>query len=205
MDSSFEPRVRHTPLEDFLAILLGTLFVGLGVTFYSEAQITTGSTAGLALLVQYATGLPFGAVFFVVNLPFYILAFLRMGWPFTLKTFIAVGLVSVYPALMPNWLNISGINPFFAAIAGGAMMGMGILALFRHRASLGGVNILALYLQDNHKIAAGYVQFGIDFLILIAALFILPLDRVLLSLVGAVFMSLVIILNHKPGRYMGVS
>ena len=112
MDSSFEPKVKHTPLEDVLAILLGTLFVGLGVTFYSEAQITTGSTAGLALLVQYATGLPFGAVFFVVNLPFYILAFLRMGWQFTLKTFVAVGLVSIYPALMPGWLNISGIDPF---------------------------------------------------------------------------------------------
>nr|WP_255714529.1 YitT family protein [Pelagibacterium xiamenense] len=191
--------------EDVLAILLGTFFVGLGVTFYSEAQLATGSTAGLALLVQYATGLPFGVVFFVVNLPFYILAFTRMGWPFTLKTFVAVGLVSVYPALMPGWLDISGIDPIFAAIGGGALIGMGILAMFRHRASLGGVNILALYLQDNHKIPAGYFQFVVDFCILAAAFFILPFDRVVLSIVGAFTLSLVIILNHKPGRYMGFS
>ncbi|GGA50450.1 YitT family protein [Pelagibacterium lentulum] len=200
-----EATVKHTPQEDVLAILLGTLFVGLGVTFYSEAQLATGSTAGLALLVQYATGLPFGIVFSIVNAPFYILAFMRMGWPFTLKTFFAVGLVSIYPALMPGWLDISGINPLFAAIAGGALMGMGILAMFRHRASLGGVNILALYLQDNHKIPAGYFQLGVDFCILIAAFFVLPFDRVIMSIIGAFTLSLVIILNHKPGRYMGFS
>lgn len=197
--------VRHTPIEDAMAILLGTLFVGLGVTFYSEAMLTTGSTAGLALLVQYATGLPFGAVFFVVNLPFYVLAMMRMGWGFTLKTFIAVGLVSLYPSLMPGWLDISGINPVFAAIAGGTLIGMGILAMFRHRASLGGVNILALYLQDNHGVRAGYFQFAVDFCILAAAFFVLPVDRVLLSILGAATLSLVIILNHKPGRYLGFS
>jgi uncharacterized membrane-anchored protein YitT (DUF2179 family) len=200
-----ERPVRHTLIEDAAAIGLGTLFVGLGITFYAEAHLTTGSTAGLALLVQYVTGLPFGIVFFAVNLPFYILAFLRMGMRFTVKTFISVGLVSAYPALMPGWLDISGINPLFAAIAGGVLMGMGILALFRHRASLGGVNILALYLQDKHNVPAGYVQFGIDIVILACAFFILPLDRVVLSIVGAAALSAVILLNHKPGRYMGVS
>lgn len=200
-----EPSIQHTPLEDAAAIALGTLFVGLGITFYSEAHLATGSTAGLALLVQYVTGWPFGVVFFAVNLPFYVLAFMRMGMRFTLKTFIAVGLVSAYSVLMPIWLDISGINPLFAAIAGGTLMGMGILALFRHRASLGGVNILALYLQDKHKVPAGYVQFGIDLVILACAFFILPLDRVLLSIVGAATLSLVIVLNHKQGRYMGVS
>lgn len=200
-----ETPVRHTPAEDIAAILLGTLFVGLGVTFFSEAQLTTGSTAGLALLLQYGTGLPFTIGFFVINLPFYVLAFLRMGWRFTLKTFVAVGLVSAYPALMPAWLDISGIDPIFAAIAGGTLIGMGILALFRHRSSLGGVNILSLYLQDNHGVPAGYFQFGVDFCVLAAALFVLPLDRVALSIVGAAAMSLVILLNHKQGRYMGVS
>ncbi|WP_196258895.1 YitT family protein [Pelagibacterium limicola] len=196
---------RHTLAEDAAAIAVGTLFVGLGVTFYSEAHLTTGSTAGLALLVQYVTGLPFGSVFFVLNLPFYLLAFLRMGMQFTVKTFISVALVSAYPAFMPAWLDISGINPLFAAVAGGVLMGMGILALFRHRASLGGVNILALYLQDRHNVPAGYVQFGIDLAILAVAFFVLPLDRVVLSIIGAAALSMVILLNHKPGRYMGVS
>lgn len=205
MDSAPMHPARHSLLEDAAAMVLGTFFVGLGVTFFAQAQLTTGSTAGLALLVQHAVGLPFTLGFFLINIPFYALAFLRMGWRFTLRTVIAVALVSAYPAFIPHWLNISGIDPLFAAVGGGLLAGMGILALFRHRSSLGGVNILAIYLQDNHRIPAGYVQFGVDLAILAAALFILPLDRVVLSIVGAAVMSMVILLNHKPGRYMGVS
>lgn len=48
----------------------------------------------MAFLIHYATHLPFGVVFFVINLPFYWLSVRRMGAAFTLKTFCAVGLVS---------------------------------------------------------------------------------------------------------------
>jgi hypothetical protein len=49
------------------------------------------------------------------------------------------------------------------------------------------------------------VQLGIDGLILLVALTQLPLDRVGYSVVGAVTLNLIIALNHKPGRYIGVS
>ncbi len=39
-----------------MAMLLGTLLVALGVHFYSRRCLLTGSTAGMAFLVQYATG-----------------------------------------------------------------------------------------------------------------------------------------------------
>ncbi|HAQ27434.1 MAG TPA: hypothetical protein DCQ80_15960, partial [Pseudomonas sp.] len=79
------------------------------------------------------------------------------------------------------------------------------LMLFRHRASLGGVNILALYLQERFGLRAGAVQMGIDASIVLAALFVVPLDKVLLSVLGAVALNLVLAINHRAGRYMGVS
>lgn len=196
---------RHTWYEDIFAILIGTMLVSLGIVLYSEVMLTTGSTAGLALLVQYLTGISFGVLFFLINLPFYVLAMLRMGWPFAIKTFIAVGLVSWFSAAIPGWLDISHIHPLFAAVVGGGMIGLGILSLFRHKASVGGINILALFLQDNFGIRAGYVQLGIDVLILVVAFFVLPVDRVLYSLLGAVVLNLIIAVNHKPGRYVGFS
>src|SRR5690606_22454210 len=75
---------RHKLHEDIFAMLIGTMLVSLGIVFYAEAILTTGSTAGLALLLQYVTGVPFGWLFFAINLPFYILAVLRMGWPFAI-------------------------------------------------------------------------------------------------------------------------
>ncbi|MED5460569.1 MAG: YitT family protein, partial [Pseudomonadota bacterium] len=55
-----------TPYEDIMAMLLGTLFVALGVTFYTHAVLLTGSTAGMALLLNYLTGWGFGVWFFAI-------------------------------------------------------------------------------------------------------------------------------------------
>ena len=196
---------RHTLLEDIFAMLIGTVLVSLGIAFYSEVQLTTGSSAGLALLLQYATGIPFGWLFFAINLPFYALAFWRMGWPFAVKTIACVALVSWLSGQIPVWIGIERIDPLFAALVGGGLIGLGILSLFRHKASVGGINILALYLQDNFGIRAGYFQLGVDAAILVAAFFILPIDRVIYSILGALVLNLIIALNHRPGRYVGFS
>ncbi|NOG30612.1 YitT family protein [Halomonas sp. TBZ9] len=199
------PQDPHQPYEDVMAMLLGTLFVALGVTLYTQAVLLTGSTAGMALLLNYLTGWGFGVWFFAINLPFYYLAIKRMGWSFTLRTFVAIGLVSVFSELTQRWVTFESVPSLYAAIMGGALIGVGMLMLFRHRTSLGGINILALYLQQRHGWRAGYVQLGIDGLILLAALTQLPLDRVGYSVIGAVTLNLIIALNHKPGRYIGVS
>jgi len=199
------PQDPHQPYEDVMAMLLGTLFVALGVTLYTQAVLLTGSTAGMALLFNYLTGWGFGVWFFAINLPFYYLAIKRMGWSFTLRTFVAIGLVSVFSELTQRWVTFESVPSLYAAIMGGALIGVGMLMLFRHRTSLGGINILALYLQQRHGWRAGYVQLGIDGLILLVALTQLPLDRVGYSVIGAVTLNLIIALNHKPGRYIGVS
>ncbi len=195
----------HRFYEDVLAIVIGTALVALGLTIYAHATLLTGSTAGLALLVQYATELPFGWVFFVLNLPFYILSLMQMGWKFTLRTFSAVALVAFFTTQTGRWIGIAHLSPLYAALAGGTIIGVGLLILFRHRASLGGVNILALFLQERFGLRAGYVQLAIDAAILLAGLFVVPADRVALSLLGAVAINLVLALNHRPGRYIGVS
>ncbi|MCG7601697.1 YitT family protein [Halomonas sp. McH1-25] len=196
---------RHRPYEDALAMLLGTLFVALGITFYTEASLLTGSTAGLALLVQYSTGAGFGLVFFLINLPFYYLAIRRMGWLFTVKTFAAVLLVSLFSQLTPHWIAIENLHPLYAALMGGSLTGMGILVLFRHRMSLGGITILALFLQDRYGLRAGYVQLAVDAVILMAALVVIAPLQVVFSVLGALAMNQIVALNHRAGRYIGIS
>lgn len=195
----------HRWYEDIFAIFIGTMLVSLGIAFYAEAQLTTGSSAGLALLLQYMTGIPFGWLFFAINLPFYVLAFMRMGLPFTIKTVASVALVSYFSGQISGWLGIDQINPLYAALVGGGLIGLGILSLFRHKASVGGINILALFLQENFGIRAGYFQLGVDALILVIAFFVLPFDRVLYSILGALVLNMIIALNHRPGRYVGFS
>ncbi|AHL77242.1 membrane protein [Stutzerimonas stutzeri] len=197
--------VRHPLWEDALALLLGTAMVALGIAFYSHAGLLTGGTVGLAFLLKYFAGWPFGLVFFTLNIPFYLLAIWRMGWSFTLRTVIAVGLVSLLAELTPSWIRFAELNIYYAALFGGFAMGVGLLMLFRHKASLGGVNILALFLQERMGLRAGTFQMGIDALIVLAAVFIVPPEKVALSVLGAVALNLVLAINHRADRYMGVS
>lgn len=113
----------HTLIEDMLAILIGTLFVSFGIAMFKQAGFLTGSTAGFAFLIHYLTALPFGPLFFVINLPFYYFAFRRMGWRFTAKSFCAVALVSVMSELHRYFINLAGVEPFYAAVFGGLLMG----------------------------------------------------------------------------------
>lgn len=195
---------RHSLLEDAQALATGTLFVALGVTLFKQAGMVTGGTAGMAFVAHYAAGWPFGLVFFVLNLPFYALAWRRMGPRFTIKTFVAVGLLALLSELLPMWLVLQQVQPLFAAIGGGLLAGAGFLILFRHQASLGGLNVLVLWLQEHRGWRAGRVQMGIDLAILLAAAPWLDTRRVGLSVLGAAALNFALAVNHKPGRYVAV-
>ena len=169
---------------------------------FGHSGLLTGGTAGIAFLIHYATGWNFGLVFFVINLPFYGLAWQRMGRTFTLKTFAAVGLLSVLVNVLPRWVDFAALSPAFAAVLGGLLMGTGILILFRHRASLGGVNVLALYFQARYGWRAGRIQMGLDCAILLCSLALVTWQLVALSILGAIMMNQTLATNHRAGRYM---
>ncbi len=102
--SDFADAQAHSPAEDAVALVSGVALVSLGVTLHAHASLLTGGTAGIALLMQYAAGVPFALAFFLVNIPFYALAALRLGWKLTVRTFIAVCLVSGLVKLTGGWL-----------------------------------------------------------------------------------------------------
>lgn len=205
MTQESTPADRHSLFEDAQALVSGTLMIALAINLYRAAGLLTGGTAGLAFLTQYTGVVSFGVAFFVINLPFYWLAIRRMGWPFTLRTLASVTLVSLFADLTPRLIAFQALNPLYASILGGILMGIGLLILFRHRASLGGVNIAVLYLQDHFGWRAGKVQMVIDCLILLVALFVVDLHAIALSIVGAVVLNLVLAVNHRPGRYSAIS
>jgi uncharacterized membrane-anchored protein YitT (DUF2179 family) len=194
--------LRHTPLEDLQALLIGTLLVSLAVTLFQHAGLLSGGTAGIAFLAHYLGGWSFGLAYFVINLPFYWLAWRHMGRSFTLRTLAAVVLVAVMSDWLPRHLVLASLDAWLAALLGGVLMGNGFLVLFRHQASLGGLGILALLAQKKKGWRAGHVQMAMDAAIVCAALATVPLDRVALSVAAAVVLNLVIATNHRPGRYV---
>ena len=201
MDTAAESS-KHSIIEDVQAIASATLIIALGVMIFKTAGLVAGGTTGLALLLHYITGWRFGLLLFAINLPFYWLAWQKIGTDFTLKTFISVGLLSVWSELLPNWLVFEKINPWFAAVLAGLLVGIGLLMLFRHQASLGGVGILAVYMQKTRGWRAGYVQLCADTVIILCAFFVATPTQVGISIIGGVVLNILIAINHKPGRYI---
>lgn len=195
---------RHTLFEDVQALVAGTLLVSLGVAMLGKAHLITGGTVGLAFLLHYLSGISFGKLFFAINLPFYYLAVKKMGWKFTLKTFSAILLLSVFSEVLPRVFTMDAVDPVYAAVMGGLLAGVGLLVLFRHQASLGGINVLVLFLQERYGLRAGAVQLGLDAVIMLASIQTISLGAVAVSLLGAAVLNLTLAINHKPGRYMAI-
>lgn len=196
---------KHSIFDDVQGILIGSLMASFGIAIFTHMNFLIGGTAGIAFLTQYATNLSFGPVFFIINLPFYVLAVKKLGWEFTIKTFLAVFTVSFFSEAIPFIFEFGAINPWFAAIFGGFLIGSGLLMLFRHKASLGGLNIVSIFLQENHNISAGKFQMAVDTIIILAAFFVVDWKAIAFSVLASVALNIILAINHKPGRYRGMS
>jgi uncharacterized membrane-anchored protein YitT (DUF2179 family) len=195
---------RHSLFEDVSALITGTLLVSLGVALLGKAGLITGGTVGIAFLLHYVTGVSFGKLFFLINVPFYFLAVKKLGWTFTLKTFGAVFLLSAFSEMLPLVFKVEMLNPLYGATMGGLLAGVGLLVLFRHKASLGGINVLVLYLQERFGLRAGLMQLALDAGILLLSVSRISLASVAISLLGAAMLNMTLAINHKPGRYMAI-
>jgi uncharacterized membrane-anchored protein YitT (DUF2179 family) len=195
---------RHSLLEDAQGIVFGATMAAVGLLFLKDAGLTTGQTAGLALIASYWTGWDLGLVFLGLNAPFYLLALMRMGRAFAVKTLIAVALLAALVEVLPPFLTLAPTHPLAAAILGGMMSGAGLLALFRHGASLGGVGVLAVWLQEATGFRAGWTQMIVDAGVFALALAVLDWRAALVSAAGASVLNLVIAINHRRDRYVAM-
>ena len=202
MQSSAPTSPRHRTYEDMQALFTGTLFVALGISMFGQTGLLTGGMTGVAFLLHYATGWNFGLLFFAVNVPFFGLAWKRMGKAFTVKTGIAVMLMTLLTNVFPKLVHFDVLNPIFSAIMGGLLMGAGMLILFRHRASLGGLNVLVLYLQERFGWRAGRIQMALDCAIVLCSFAVVEWWYTALSVLGAVVLNQTT--NHRAGRYMAL-
>jgi uncharacterized membrane-anchored protein YitT (DUF2179 family) len=189
---------RHTLLDDIQGCGTAILLVGLGLGMLQSANLLTGGMPGLAFLTSYATGWTLGWALTLVNLPFMAFAWRAFGPRFTGKTGLVIAGLSLGVEGMGRALTVHPAHPLFAAVAGGLLIGVGLLILFRHGASSGGFGVVALFLQRQRGWRAGTVQLACDAVVVAAAFALVEPSRVIYSIVSAVMVNLVLVWNHRP-------
>lgn len=187
-------------LESWLPLLEGSLLVALGVQLLKSADLMVSGTAGISLLLNHASGWSFGLIFFVINLPFYALAIQRMGWAYSLRTFICITLLSVIAETLGLGLTLSEIHPLLAAPVAGLLIGLGLVILFRRQASLGGFNILAAWLEKQWGLHPGRTLLCTDMSVIALGLYLLPWHQVLWSLLAFVSLASVVGRYHRQSE-----
>ena len=184
-------------LYDAQGIAFGILMASLSVVFLKAAGLITGQTAGASVLLSYVMPLDFGVIFLLVSLPFFWLSWKRRGKAFTLRTIAAVVGISATTPLLQAWVSFDQLPPFVAAILAGASAGAGLIALFRHNASAGGLGVLALIVEEKTGFKTGWFQMSFDAVIFLVSCVLLPLELVLYSFVGAAVLNAVIAWNFR--------
>ncbi|MBU2916969.1 YitT family protein [Psychrosphaera sp. F3M07] len=182
---------------EWYAIIEGCFLVALGFFFLQSSQLLVGGTGGLAAISNHVYEISLGTWFFLINLPFFMIAYKQMGKSFTFKSIFAIALVSTLSDTLSSLIVIDTIPLWLAAFIGGGLMGIGLLLVFRHGASLGGVNILALYLEKHYGIHTGKVIFVIDMTVLTLAFQVYSAHQVLYSVVASLVLTSVIGRYHK--------
>jgi uncharacterized membrane-anchored protein YitT (DUF2179 family) len=178
-------------MKRIFSILLACLLTGTGVIILNYSHVVTGGSAGLSLSLAYLSDAPFTILFFLINIPFYIFSFFKMGMKFTVTTICAVTLLSLITAVNP-FLPYFEVPSILGAVIGGAVIGLGLSFLFINGASLGGFNIVTLYFQKRFQLNPGKVNFLLDFAVVLLSMYSIGIFKGLCSVASIAVTSFII-------------
>jgi uncharacterized membrane-anchored protein YitT (DUF2179 family) len=203
VDNNPPEAIPHNLAEDVYALIVGCILLTLGLALLKAAGLVTGGVVGIALLVSYLVPLPAGLLFTLINIPFFAFAWRAMGPGFMLKTIAVNAGIAILTIAARESISITVVQPAFAAIVGGTVIGMGVLSLARHGAGVGGTGVVTLWLHKRYGINAGLSQIALDCVILAVSLAVIDGSRLAWSALSAAAISGILIAWHRPGRYTG--
>lgn len=163
-------------IKDMVMINLGMAIYDVGwAAFLLPYHITTGGGAGLAAILQYATGFPMQYTLLIVNAVLLLLAWWQLGSKFTLKTLYAVISLTFYLEIGQQivtqadgtLIKVLGDNQeSMACILGAILNGLGIGLVFMSGGSTGGWDIIAALINKYKNVTIGRVLLYLDLFVI---------------------------------------
>ncbi|WP_227936243.1 YitT family protein [Alkalihalobacillus deserti] len=175
-------------------VILGLILTSLGLKFLAQHELTFGGTAGLATVLTFLSTWSWGVLFFLVNLPFFWMSFKKLGKWFTISSFMSIiGIAFIRDGL--DLIPFFSVPMWLATALAGLCIGFGVILVLNNGSSLGGIHILALYLDQKFKFNRGITIFVCDLSIVVFAGLLVGWGNALLSVFTISVASMII------GRY----
>jgi len=168
-------KIRKPDGRDILSIAIlaaGCALTALGISlFLVPNRIAAGGVTGLATIVHYWTSWPVGVVSLVINIPLFLIGFRLVGNAFGIRSLLATVILSLFIDLFASIPPITD-DLLLAALAGGAMMGVGLGLVFRQDSTTGGTDLAARIIHNSiSHISIAQVLLFIDVMVVLTAAF----------------------------------
>ena len=136
----------------YVLVILGAGIYSAGFQFFLYPHaIPAGGVTGVAMIINFLTGLPVGVLIMVINIPLFILAWRRFGFRFILLSLVGTILTGVYVDIFALWPIHITDQPLLAAIYGGLIEGLGLGIVYRAGGTTGGTDVIAKFLRSRRQ------------------------------------------------------
>ena len=156
--------------KNFILIVLGAYLISLSINmFLLPHKMTTGGASGIATILYYLSNIPMGITILAINLPLFVIAIVKLGKKFVIKTIFSTVLLSVFLELFKydQVIQTTQIDLLMSCIFGGIISGIGLSLTFKAGASSGGSDLLANIIYKLTKIQnLSKVLMGIEIVII---------------------------------------
>lgn len=180
-------------------IVLGNLSYAAGVNLMiNPIHLYSGGFTGIAQLIRtflldflhmpQIGGVDYmGLIYFLLNVPFFIMAYRVMGRKFCLTTLVSIAMASAFLAIIPVPATPIVDDRILASLVGGLGSGFGAGLVLRAGSSQGGQDLIGVCLAKTHPdFKVGAIGIVISVCIYTICLFLYDIQTVLYSIIFAV-------------------
>lgn len=180
---NFTNKQALTILWNLLLISAGSVICAIAIKgILVPKQFLAGGVTGLALLLHYVfASLPIGFLYFLLNIPLFVI-----GWMFVGRRFFwysLAGMIIFSAVIFWPYPVFPVEDMILNALAAGIITGIGSGMILRSLGSAGGLDILSVILFKRFSIRPGTTVMTFHAVMLFLALFRLPMERVLYTLI----------------------
>ena len=191
----------------WLMIIAGAVIAAFALEeFLAPNNIFDGGVTGISMIITHVlndkAGVPIklGILVMVINLPFIIYGFKKIGKQFIIKCAVALIIFSVMTAVFEPLQNATEDN-ILAVTFGGVFLGIGVGLVLRGGGILDGTEIVALVLSKKISISVGTLILLFNVIIYSVAGAVFGLDRGMYSLLMYFITSKVIDIVFSPTSF----
>ena len=170
---------------EILGIAIGTILMAIGVSqFLLPNHLSSGGFSGIATITYYLLKWPMGRTIILLNIPCFILAFIRIGKEFVIKSLIGTAFLSFFIDFFNNyqeWTN----DRVLACIYGGVLVGIGTALILRSNGSTGGSDLVSIIIKSyNSKLSTSNIIVIFD--VVVIALNVIAFKELEIGLYSAI-------------------